>query len=97
MNSRWLLWTSIAFTGVIGIAMGCFSYFTKKVPWNYIGLICFTSFTSYAIANICTYVDTDTVIIAMGFSISVFLGLTVLSFFVRFCFKSISLNSSQPS
>ncbi len=97
MNSRWLLWTSIAFIGVIGIAMGCFSYFTKKVPWNYIGLFSFTSFTSYAIANICTYVDTDTVIIAMGFSISVFLGLTVLSFFVRFCFKSISLNSSQAS
>ena len=63
--------------------MGCFSAVTKKVPWNYISLFVFTAVTSFAIGSICTYVDKETVLIALVLTLTVFVGLTIFSFFVR--------------
>lgn len=81
--NRWLLWTSIAIAVVQGITMGCFSTVTKRVPWNYISLFVFTGVTSFATASICTYVDKETVLIALVLTLTVFVGLTLFSFFVR--------------
>jgi FtsH-binding integral membrane protein len=83
---KWLFWTSLGFTLGLSMAMFCFNKLAKRVPINYITLAVFTFFSSYMIAGISIFQDSENVIIAMALTLAVFFSLTVLTFFVPFLF-----------
>lgn len=81
-NNRWLFWTCVGLTIGLSIAMFCFNRIARKVPINYICLFLFTLFSTYMIASICSYQSAEVVLIASALTVTVFIGLTTLTFFV---------------
>lgn len=82
-TSRWLFWTSLGLTFFFGGLLTCFNNWTRRVPLNYIALMCFTICTSYTIGGITMYSNSENVLIATALTFTVFMGLTLFTFFVR--------------
>lgn len=83
MNAnRWLFWTSLGVTLALCIILFCFSKVARKVPINYISLFTFTVLTSYLLASICIFQEAENVMIAAALTFTVFVSLTILTFFV---------------
>eukprot|EP00347_Sterkiella_histriomuscorum_P021452 403333927 len=82
--NRWLFWTSMGVSLFTCISLFCFSKVARKFPLNYIALFIFTVFSSYLIASICIFQEAQNVMIAACLTMTVFVSLTLLTFFTRF-------------
>lgn len=82
IEERWLFWTSVGLTIGFAMAFYCFNKLAKRVPINYICLTIFTVCSTYMIAAISSYQPAENVLIASALTFAMFIGLTVLTFFV---------------
>lgn len=83
MNAnKWLFWTSLGISLFVCISLFCFSKIARKFPLNYIALGIFTVFSAYLIASICIFQEPQNVMIAACLTLTVFISLTILTFFV---------------
>ncbi len=81
-SHTWLFWVAFAITITIMLFLfGC-NVLVRKVPWNFIILIIFTTFESYLVASICIFQEPQNILIAAVLTFGMFLGLTILAFFV---------------
>lgn len=71
----------------IAIAISCCSKIARIVPINYIVWAVFTLVTTYMVASISSYFDPEVIMIAAALTVTVFLALTVLTFFVTYYWK----------
>eukprot|EP01138_Halocafeteria_seosinensis_P004267 gb/GECG01004363.1/.p1 GENE.gb/GECG01004363.1/~~gb/GECG01004363.1/.p1 ORF type:complete len:282 (+),score=28.03 gb/GECG01004363.1/:1-846(+) len=82
--SAWIL--SIGFL----IALACCPTVARTYPQNYICLAAFTLLESYLVGVISSFYDTDTVFIALGLTIGVFLALTAFAWQTKIDFTNAS-------
>eukprot|EP01138_Halocafeteria_seosinensis_P016053 gb/GECG01016381.1/.p1 GENE.gb/GECG01016381.1/~~gb/GECG01016381.1/.p1 ORF type:complete len:295 (+),score=20.21 gb/GECG01016381.1/:1-885(+) len=82
--SAWIL--SIGFL----LTLSCFPQVARTYPQNYICLGAFTLFESYLVGVVSSFYQTDTVLLALGLTISVFLALTVFAWQTKTDFTAAS-------
>ena len=83
-SHTWLFWVAFGITITIMLFLfGC-NILVRKVPWNFIILIIFTTFESYLVASICIFQEPQNILIAAVLTFGMFLGLTILAFFVTY-------------
>jgi FtsH-binding integral membrane protein len=82
-KTKWLFYLCDFITFGICIALFCCHKVARNVPVNYICLFAFTCFQSYMLAAICIYETPETVLIAAALTLTMFVGLTLLTFFTN--------------
>ena len=75
-QNMWLLWTSLALNLISMYALVYSRTAARTVPYNYILLFIFTITESYMVSLITLKYDPQTVLIAAGLTVALFLGLT---------------------
>ena len=79
-ENRWLMYTSWGLAFVCIIALSCFSSIRRKTPHNFIFLGIFTVCEGVMLGTITSYYDVDAILIAVGITAAVTLGLTLFAF-----------------
>lgn len=79
-TNRWIMWTSWGLAFACIIAMSCFSSIRRKTPHNFIFLGIFTICEGVMLGTITSYYDVDAILIAVGITAAVTLGLTLFAF-----------------
>ncbi len=83
MATKWLYWTCLAVTLSLCLSLFCFNQVARRYPLNYIALFIFTLGSSYILAGVCIFQKPENVVIAAAMTLTVFIGLTLFSFFVN--------------
>jgi len=76
----WILYLFMAGTFVVMIVLACCESVARKHPINLILLGTFTIFESFLIGAISSRYKTDTLLIAVGITLAVVIGLTIFAF-----------------
>lgn len=79
-ENRWVMWTSWGLAFACIIAMSCFTSIRRKTPHNFIFLGVFTVCEGVMLGTITSYYDVDAILIAVGITAAVTLGLTLFAF-----------------
>lgn len=83
VENKWLFWTCLGVTGFLSISLFCFNKIARRVPINYICLLIFTLCTSYLLASVCIFQSAENILIAATLTMTVFVALTVFTFFTK--------------
>jgi len=78
--NRWVMWTSWGVALVCIIALACFGSLRRKSPHNIIFLGIFTCCEGVVLGTVTSVYDVDAVLIAVGITAAVTLGLTLFAF-----------------
>lgn len=79
-TNSWILWIFIAGTFIIMIVLACCEGVARSYPINLILLMAFTLMESFIVGVISATYDTTTVLIAVGITAVVVVGITVFAF-----------------
>jgi len=85
-QNGWMHWVLIAFTFILVIVLACCDGVRRTYPANMILLGAFTIAESLLVASITAHYDTDTVLIAVGITTVVVLGITLFSLQTKYDF-----------
>lgn len=85
-----LLFSAIGISFVALIAMACCTSVTRTYPYNYLALAVFTLCESYLVGTIASFYKTDAVLIAVGGTVLITLGLTLFAWQTRIDFTAMS-------
>ena len=85
-----LLFSAIAVSFVALIAMACCSSVTRTYPYNYIALAIFTLCEGYLVGTIASFYKTDAVLIAVGGTVLITVGLTLFAWQTKIDFTAMS-------
>ena len=79
-SNVWMLYLIMIGTMIIMFVLICFESVARKHPINLIILIIFTVLESFLVGAICSTYSSDTVLIAIGITLVVVVGLTIFAF-----------------
>uniref|UniRef100_A0A3Q3X4C9 Uncharacterized protein n=1 Tax=Mola mola TaxID=94237 RepID=A0A3Q3X4C9_MOLML len=82
----WVYISSIIIFVVVAIGLSCFRSFSRRHPWNIVGLVLVTMSLSYMVGTIASYHDTTSVVISMGSTLAITVTIIVFSMQTRFDF-----------
>ncbi|XP_055858717.1 protein lifeguard 1-like [Episyrphus balteatus] len=87
-QNRWLLYGTMITILVSTLLMGCFEEFLRKTPSNFMFLGFFTVCQSILVGYVCTIYDPETVILAVGVTTVLCLGLTLFALQSKYDFTT---------
>lgn len=83
---HWLIWVAFGVTLVTMIAMACCESVRRTSPMNFIFLSIFTLAEAFLLGTMSTVYDPDIVMMAVGITAAVSLGLTLFAFQTKWDF-----------
>lgn len=81
-----ILWVSFGVAVVCLIVMACCGKVRRKIPYNFIFLGLFTLAEGFMLGSMASYFESNVVIMAVGITVAVCLGLTLFAFQTRWDF-----------
>ncbi|XP_043288245.1 protein lifeguard 1-like [Venturia canescens] len=87
-KNTWMVWTCLGITIVLLISMACCSSVRRKAPMNYVFLTIFTLAEGVLLASISSAYQADAVLMAVGITAVVCLGLTIFAFQTKWDFTA---------
>ncbi|KAJ2943573.1 hypothetical protein O0L34_g16682 [Tuta absoluta] len=85
-RNRWLFWVALAIVLVMIIVLGCCTEMRRKAPLNFIFLFIFTLAQSFILGVTASIYETKEVLMAVGITAAVCLGLTLFAFQTKWDF-----------
>mmetsp|Transcript_28962 Transcript_28962/g.65685 ORF Transcript_28962/g.65685 Transcript_28962/m.65685 type:complete len:242 (-) Transcript_28962:118-843(-) len=89
--NQWIMWLSVAMTFVTICAMTCCQEVTRKYPQNYILLFVFTGFEGVMVGFLSAQYTWQSVVLAAGITVAIFLGLTVFAWVTKTDFTGMGI------
>lgn len=89
-QNQWTVWVAMAMTFVLVIVLGCCSNFRRRWPLNFILLLVFTVCEGFLLGAVSSMYRTEDVLIAVGVTAIVVLGLTIFAFQTKWDFTACS-------
>jgi len=86
--NRWVMWTSWGVALAITIILACCGEIRRKTPHNFIFLGLFTACWSVMMGTTTAFYDVDAILIAVGCTAAVTLGLTLFAFQTKIDFTA---------
>lgn len=87
-DNRWVMWTSWGLAFAITIILACCGEIRRKTPHNFIFLGLFTACWSIMMGTTASFYDVDAILIAVGCTAAVTLGLTLFAFQTKIDFTA---------
>ncbi|XP_050728415.1 protein lifeguard 1-like isoform X2 [Eriocheir sinensis] len=81
-----LFWSAFGISIALILILGCCSGFRRKTPFNYIALILFTLCEGYLLGCVAATYSASEVLVAIGITIVVSVGLTIFAFQTKWDF-----------
>ncbi|XP_068460494.1 protein lifeguard 1-like [Clinocottus analis] len=78
--------SSIIIFIVVAMALSCCKSFSRRHPWNIVGLVVVTMSLSYMVGTIASFHDTTAVVITMGVTVAISVAIIAFSAQTRFDF-----------
>ncbi|KAM3605353.1 uncharacterized protein V6R79_024383 [Siganus canaliculatus] len=82
----WAYLSSFIVFVVVAIALNCCSSFSRRHPWNLVGLVVVTLSLSYMVGAVASFHDTTAVVITMGITLAISVAIIVFSMQTRYDF-----------
>lgn len=82
----WAYISSFIIFAVVAIALNCCQSFSRRHPWNIVGLAVVTLSLSYMVGTIASFHNTNAVVITMGSTLAISFAIIAFSFQTRFDF-----------
>lgn len=82
----WAYLSSIIIFVVVAIALNCCQSFSRRHPWNIVGLVAVTVSLSYMVGAIASYHNTTAVVITMGTTLAISVAIIAFSTQTRYDF-----------
>jgi len=88
--NSWLIYCSWGASFATVIWISCSSVARRTYPWNYVALSAFTATNGFMVAMTTSYYDSMTVLIAIGITLAIVVGLVLFSLQTKYDFTMIS-------
>jgi FtsH-binding integral membrane protein len=91
IQNSWILWLFMIGTLIVMIVLACCESVARKHPINIILLMVFTVMESFLIGVISTRYKTDTILIAVGITAALVIGITIFAFQTKIDFTGMGI------
>nr|XP_046263803.1 protein lifeguard 1 isoform X2 [Scatophagus argus] len=85
-DNLWAYLSSFIVFIVVAFALSCFKSFSRRHPWNIVGLVVVTLSLSYMVGNIASFHNTNAVVVTMGATLAISLAIIAFSAQTRYDF-----------
>ncbi|XP_053185707.1 protein lifeguard 1 [Scomber japonicus] len=85
-ENLWVYLSSFIVFAVVAIALSCFKSFSRRHPWNIVGLAVVTLSLSYMVGTVASFHNTTAVVITMGVTIAISFAIIAFSAQTRYDF-----------
>ncbi|XP_068197347.1 protein lifeguard 1 isoform X2 [Antennarius striatus] len=89
-DNLWAYISSFIIFLVVVTALSCFKSFSRRHPWNIVGLVVVTLSLSYMVGTVASFHDTTAVVISMGTTLAITITIILFSVQTRFDFTILS-------
>ncbi|XP_049453813.1 protein lifeguard 1-like isoform X1 [Epinephelus fuscoguttatus] len=85
-SNLWAYLSSFIIFAVVATALNCCKSFSRRHPWNIVGLVVVTLSLSYMVGTIASFHDTNAVVITMGVTLAISVAIIAFSAQTRYDF-----------
>ncbi|XP_074544402.1 protein lifeguard 1 [Halichoeres trimaculatus] len=78
-DNLWAYISSVILFVIVAIALSCCQSFSRRHPWNIVGLVLVTLTMSYMVGTVASFHDTTAVVISIGVTLAISVAIIVFS------------------